>query len=94
MEAAAARIGSELVGQAAATAAAIGTGAAAGLLLSGAASGAILAPAAAVTAVAFAASLGRGPREMRDPALRLACDAVSAAAAAALFWAAPGLTPF
>ncbi|MFC6046645.1 hypothetical protein ACFPYM_02215 [Methylobacterium hispanicum] len=89
MEVARTWIDTELVGQAAATAAAVATGAFAGQILSGAAAAAV--PCAAVFGIAFGTVLLRGPRDRRDPGLRLACDAVSAAGAAAFFWASPGL---
>lgn len=92
MEAQTVRIGSEIAGQSGATAAAVGTGAAIGLLLSGAPPGSVLAPAAAVFGLAFAAALTRGRAVRRDPGLRLLCDAISAAGAVVLFWVAPGLT--
>lgn len=89
MEAAKAWIDPEVVGRAAATAAAATTGAVAGQILSGAA--AALVPCAAVFGIVFGTVLLRGERARRDHDLSLACDAVSAAGAAALFWASPGL---
>lgn len=44
--------------------------------------------------IVFAGAVARGRRDRNDPALRLACDAITAIGAAAAFYLVPGMMQF